>query len=275
MNTVQLFKNPEQVSALRERIPENYSFKALSNAFVSSVKKQCGEEKECAVLFSGGLDSSLIAFTVKKFVNQVELFCVGLKNSNSLTRARDSAELLGLNLNEVILEKGELTNLLPKTRKVIDSSSFLQLSIALPVFAALCSIKQNCINRVFSGTGADELFCGYSEFKTVLEKEGFLGVEELIWKKLAGMFERNLKRELALVNHFNLALCLPFLEKKFVLEAMAFPPEKKIFSPSDELRKRALRELAQKSGLPERMCFEKKKAIQYDSGIVRELKKIV
>lgn len=274
MQAFNLFKDPKNIALLRKRVPERHSIKALSNALVLSVKKNSVGLKKCAVLFSGGIDSSLIAFVLKDFVEGIQLYCAGLEGSKSLVRAKENAELLGLELHEVPIEKEEIPKLLDKTRTAINSSERLQLQIALPAFAAMEAIKNASIEAVFSGTGADELFCGYREFNSVLENSGYKGVEELIWKKLAGMHERNLKRELALAKHFSLDLRAPFLEEEFLLQAMAFPARKKIHSASDGLRKHALRELAFSLGLPEKICKEKKKAIQFDSGIAREMRKI-
>ena len=58
------------------------------------------------------------------------------------------------------------------------------------------------------------------------------------------------------------------------MQAMAFPAGEKILSPADELRKHALRELGRSIGLPEKICCEKKKAIQFDSGTAKELKRL-
>jgi asparagine synthetase B (glutamine-hydrolysing) len=100
-------------------------------------------------------------------------------------------------------------------------------------------------------------------------------VEALCWKKLGEMHERNLDREESLARHFSIELKAPFLDESFILQAMAFPAKEKISSPKDELRKNALREMARSIGLPEKICSEKKKAIQFDSGIAREVEKIL
>ena len=275
MNSTDSFKDPNWVKALRERVPREHSVNALSHALYSALKKESANARECAVLFSGGLDSSVIAFLLRLFVPRLRLYCAGLKESYSLERARANAELLGLELREVVIEKESLPLLLEEAGGVIDSREALQLEIAVPELAALKAVKEDSVKLVFSGTGADELFCGYAEFASALREKGYSGVEALCWEKLETMFERNLKRELALAERFSLSAAMPFLEEQFVLQAMAFPAREKIFSPADQLRKHPLRELARSIGLAEVMCSERKKAIQYDSGVSREIRKII
>jgi len=274
MSEFELFKEPGGIKELKGKIPEGHSIEALSEALLASIERNAAGLEECTVLFSGGLDSGLIAFLLKQRVARVELYCAGLEESKALLRARENAGLLGLELREIVVRKEEIPELLQKTREAIGSDDGLQLQIAVPGFAALKAVGKSGIKTVFTGAGADELFCGYKEFAIALAEGGYPAAEALAWNKLEGMHERNLKRELALAGHFSLEIRAPFLDRDFVLQAMAFPTGEKILSPEDELRKRALRELARSMGLPEKICSEKKKAIQFDSGIAKELKKL-
>ena len=124
----------------------------------------------------------------------------------------------------------------------------------------------------FSGQGPDELFAGYKEFSSILEKGGFPAVQEECWNKLYGMHERNSLRERAIARHFNLEARTPFFFPEFMKQAMLCPPEKKIFSHDDELRKREFRKLAISLGLPKEIAMHRKKAMQYDSGTSKALR---
>ncbi|MFH1234776.1 MAG: asparagine synthase-related protein [Candidatus Diapherotrites archaeon] len=275
MDAFEFFSSPERVASLREKVPKTHSIEALSSAFLSTSKKDSLGVKKCAVLFSGGIDSSLVAFALKGIVPEIRLYCAGLEGSPALSRAQVNAGLLGMELCKVQISKDEIPGLFQKTGKAINSDGLLQLQIAIPEFAALRAIKEGGIGTVFSGTGADELFCGYKEFCFALASGGYAGVEGLVWKKLAEMHERNLERESSLAGHFSIEMKAPFLDTDFVLQAMAFPAKEKISFQNDDLRKNALREMARFMGLPEKICSEKKKAIQFDSGIAKEVEKIL
>jgi asparagine synthase (glutamine-hydrolysing) len=271
MNVLEFFSSKENIISLKKSIPEKSSIRELSKSLDSAVKEDCLGVKKCAVLFSGGLDSSLIAKSLMPHVPEIALFCSGLPNSNALTASKESAELLGLPLKQVIIQESEIPNASKEVSNIIFSDEKLQLQIALPEFFALREIRKQGFSHVFSGQGADELFCGYAEFSSVLEKKGYLAAEALCWEKLLGMRERNLERDFALALHFSLSLHSPFLHPVFMKQAMSFPAEEKILSPQDPLRKHVLRNLARYEGLPEQICSKKKKAIQYDSGITRGL----
>ena len=273
MNEFDLFKDKKKVLALREKIPAEHSIEALAKALRFAVKERASSLKKCAVLFSGGVDSSLMALALKDFTEPI-LYCAGTGNSKVFPRARKNAKLLGLKLREVPIKEADFPKLKKETVSIIGTDEKMQVSIALPVLAALKAVKSDGIETVFSGTGADELFCGYREFSTVLKQKGYMAVELLCWSKLDEMFGRNLKREIALLGNVSLNAFDPFLDERFVLEAMAFPAEEKILSPEDELRKIPLRELAKFMGLPESICLEKKKAIQFDSGSAKELSRL-
>jgi asparagine synthase (glutamine-hydrolysing) len=155
MSEFDFFKKLENVLALKGRIPKTHSIEVLSSAFLSACKKDSFGAKKCAVLFSGGIDSSLVAFALKGLVPEIRLYCAGLETSPALKRAKENAKLLGLELHEVLIPKEEIPALLEETKKAINSDSLLQLQIAIPEFAALREIKKGGIRTVFSGTGAD------------------------------------------------------------------------------------------------------------------------
>ncbi len=266
------FKSRAKIRALLSRVPRGHSLSALERAFDESIARSARGLEKAAVLFSGGVDSSLIASALSGFT-EVKLYCSGMVDSPVLGRAEKSSGLLGLPLEITSIERGEIPLLAETVSGAIASRSILQLQIALPAFCALRAVKRDSFHAIFSGQGADELFAGYVEFLSVLEQGGYSAVEEKIREKLLGFYERNACRETALARFFGLEPKTPFLDRAFMLQALAFPAEEKIFFPGDALRKHPLRELARRKGLPEEICSMEKKAIQFDAGIAGEVKK--
>lgn len=246
----------------------------LRNSLLKAVEEETSEVKKAAVLCSGGIDSSLLAaLTAKKI--PVKLYAVGLKESNAINASEKASKLLNIPLKKVIVSKKSLPKNLSKIKKILNTNNFLQLSIALPEFIALKQIKKDSFSHAFSGQGADELFFGYDEFRRLLEKKNsFNELEKLRKKKLANIYKDNLKRDFALAKHFSLQLHTPYLNKTFKKSALKFSAKENIFSKNDFLRKRILRKLAEEF-LPKQLTLARKKAIQYDSALARELKKLI
>jgi len=268
------FSSCERVLSLLESVPERHSMDALEKAFDEAIEESTEGLSSAAVLFSGGIDSSLVAKAVSQKADAV-LYVAGLENSPVLERAERGSKLLELPLKKIEIKGSELPGLVNLTSGVLNSRDLLQVSIALPEFAAMRSVKDDCYTAFFSGQGADELFAGYAEFLSVLDIGGNAAVEEKIREKLLGFFERNSKREIALAEFLELDSRAPFLGEGFMHEALAFPAGEKVLSPFDRLRKHPLRELARIKGLPGKICSMEKKSIQFDAGIAKEVKRIL
>jgi asparagine synthase (glutamine-hydrolysing) len=257
------------------KAPPKPSFSALRESFLESVEENCSGVEKAAVLFSGGLDSSLVAKAVSERVQDTVLFSVALGGSPAFSSSREAAELLALPLEVVSVKEDALPGILSETGKIILSRNFLQLQIAVPEFIAMGAASEKGFRHVFCGQGADELFFGYDEFRRVLEKNpSFEQLAQLRREKLLGLWQDNLSRDFAVAEHFALELKAPFLGPSFVQQALAFQAGENILSGKDFLRKRVLRRLAEELSLPGEIAWKRKKAIQYDSGISRRLKKL-
>lgn len=252
------------------------NFAGLKRAFNSAMGSNAAGLEEAAVLFSGGLDSALVAKAVSERVGRTMLFSVGMPGSKDPLSAKKIAGEMNLPLALRVARKSEIAGYAKKTKSVLGSlaDSWLQVQIAVPEFIALEHVKKSGFRTFFSGQGSDELFCGYSSFKKVLEEGGHASVESEIARLLGEMQERNLRREQLLAGHFSLAHKMPFLDAAFVREALKIPAREKIFSPDDSLRKHPLRAIARELGVPESACMRPKKAIQYGSGIAEEIRRL-
>ena len=268
----EIFSGKSEFLKFKESIPERATLAELNNAFESAVLKTTSEIKQAAVLFSGGVDSSLIAKVVAEKIPDTTLYTAGMQDSRDIAEAKTSAEKLGLNLKTAAISESDLLRYLQKVKQILKNADFLQLQIAVPLYIAMEKIQEDAHRVVFCGQGADELFCGYDIFKRILREKGYAAVQEEILSKIENMRERNLERDFAVAEHFNLELRVPFLEQNFMKIALAISPELKISSPEDEKRKLILRELALQNGIPQEIAYMKKRSIQYGSGMSRKLK---
>ena len=263
----------DELPLLKKQIPKQYSIGTIEAAFLESVDENTAGVTQCAVLFSGGLDSSLIAFAVAKKVRKTVLYCCGIAGSKALTRAAKAADLLGLNLKKVVVDHNAIEQAVRNVIEIIGTRNLMHVQIAVPEYLCLRAIKKDSLNIVFTGQGADELFAGYDEFRRVISQKGISGAESVLWRRIINLYEDNINRDSAIAEHLGLELRAPFMHREFMLQALAVPVEKNILDGNDFMRKHMLRELAKQLGLPEKLCYEKKKAIQYDSGIAKYIRK--
>lgn len=246
-----------------ERITdEKLASGALFNALERAVKKRY--YKPCAIAFSGGLDSSLIAALCR----EAELYSVGVEGSHDIKQTRRAAQLLGFQgkLHEHELTLDEVEAAVPEVIKSIESADPLKVSIAMPLFFASKDARSDGIRVMLSGQGADELFAGYKRYESMKPGE----LEIALRNDLDNIAGNNLERDDAAAMANAVELRVPYLDREVVELALRIAPELKI---RNGMRKYILR-LAAKKILPEELVRKEKKAAQYSSGIYSALEKL-
>lgn len=252
-------------------IPKKHSFERLFSSFNESISFRCRNLSRAGILFSGGIDSSVIAKAVSMHVKNTNLFACGVEGSHDIKTAEMAAKELGLKLFVNEVKRDEVPLMALQACRSLGFFDKMQLSIALPLFGACEEAKKRGERVVFSGQGSDELFCGYSYYASELERNGFSGVQKRIFRSVSSMWATDLFRDDAVSMANSLELRLPFLDNEFLQQALAFSAKEKIFSPTDALRKHPVRKIGKTLGLPEEIVQRKKKAAQYGSGFAKEL----
>ena len=69
----------------------------LKEAIINAVKKRTQNIDNFGILFSGGIDSTLIAFICKKLNKNFTCYTVGLENSQDIEAAKIIADLYNIN----------------------------------------------------------------------------------------------------------------------------------------------------------------------------------
>jgi len=243
----------------------------LKSAIRESVKKRSRGLRKAALVFSGGVDSTLLAVLLSEYLD-ITLYTVGTQGSADVEFASRAAEDLGMDLQVIGVTEDAVRGALPHVLRAIEVYSPMQIAIAMPLYLASREASAAGLRVIFSGQGADELFAGYHRYRRLLE-EGNL--EEALRHDLENIYHVNLERDDAVTMANSVELRVPFLDLEVIELALRVPTCLKITGPDDEMRKHILRDVAAEMGVPDYIAGRPKKAAQYGSGVDRILKRRV
>ncbi|MEM0346472.1 MAG: asparagine synthase C-terminal domain-containing protein [Thermoplasmatales archaeon] len=220
----------------------------LKEALLKSVSKL---PQNGLLLFSGGLDSSLIAFIASNQGKEISLFSVGTRSSHDYYWSREAASILNIPLEFVELDERSVLEGLREVKSVTGETELLTLLIELPLYLC-CKISKSSF--IISGQGADELFMGYKKYEQVDTANQDL---EIVFSRITAI-------EGIISGTLGKKVLYPYLDNDLVAIARSIPKELKIYNGE---RKYILRQVAQDLGLDDRIVWKPKKAMQYSTGI--------
>lgn len=210
------------------------------------------------VALSGGVDSALVAAIARR-----PCIAAGTAESGDLVMGMGTARDLGLECIPAVVAPGELEGAVAKVIGIVPEKTPLDLSIALSWYFVTRSARDAGYDRVITGQGADELFGGYRRYLESADIDALLADD---FSRLPAQVARD--QSVAMQN--GVLLSYPYLDGRVVSAARALPAREKV---AEGVRKRALREVAERF-LPREVAWREKKAMQYGTGIWRELQRL-
>jgi asparagine synthase (glutamine-hydrolysing) len=215
-----------------------------------------------SLLFSGGLDSSLLAYLLPADL-PATLVTIGTPGAADLEAARDAALRLGRSLDIHALDPPEIQAAWQRWEPELGAVREPTRSVA---FAFLLAMGAAPSGPVLCGQGADELFYGYAHFRGLSieaarrrSTEDLAALERVEWPR-AVRIGRSLGREPR----------APYLDIRVRAAAAEFAPP-----VPGEPPKVALRRVAALAGLPTELVERPKRALQYGSGVSKALEKVI
>lgn len=231
------------------------------------------------LLYSGGLDSSIIANILKKNfdIRSIFLVTVGVEGSYDLVNASNGAHELKLPLYSCFLDLPIVKYAINRLIELNIVKNAGEILIAVPLFLGMRFLHQKFNTKiVYLGQGADELFGGYKKYSILASESDMLELEKTMENDLEKLINQQTIMEKQIAKHFEIELIYPFLFRELIEFARNIPVSDHIVlvNGNKPLRKAILRKLARALGLSENISSQPKKALQYGSGTKKLVKQI-
>lgn len=229
------------------------------------------QKEKIGVLVSGGIDSSIIAWWIKKIFLKPVFISIAGKNSKDWVYLNILEKFLKIRIIKVSYNLENLKRVILEVNKVYKKNNFYSdlthLSLGIGLWLALEEAKKREIKILFSGQGPDVLLGGYHRYRN----KGLNNLNKIIKNELS-LLEKDKKREKILADHWKIRIIYPYLEENFVNLCLIIPADLKIKRGKEKF---ILREYGKFLGLPKEIVLRPKKSFQYSSGILKATKKLI
>ena len=214
------------------------------------------------VLFSGGLDSGLLAWELRGFT-RLRLVTVGAPHSPDLGTAHEAARMLRLRWTGREVSPTEVERLARELERELVDLSAVDRSVQVAMAVALA---EGPAGPLLCGQGTDELFGGYAHYRGLSPEEA----ARRSAADLEKLLNHDWPRTIQVAARLGRSVTAPYLDPRFVSAALALPPEVRLASDPP---KAWFRSFARRRGLPEALVTRPKRAFQYSSGVDRILRR--
>ena len=245
----------------------------LDRSLTESARRMSRSSVNTSLGFSGGIDSTLLAYYLNREGTKPSLICVGVEGSADFGAADEAAESLGLPIAIKIHGTDEIREDLDEVLLSVEEADSMKVGVALPLRWVAEKASSAGSKVLFSGTGSDELFGGYARYVEEYASTGDT-VKETMLRDLMSASEVNYERDFKVCADLGVELRLPYTDGDLISLGLSMPTSLKLPKKTDQPRKIVLRALAERLGLPGEVANRPKKAIQYSTGVAKALEKL-
>lgn len=285
-NEVLKINNVDDINNIDDKILKK-SIDKFQDALIKTMKNKKRKEK-VGILFSGGIDSVIIAYGLKDLIDKkkiekskVKLYGSVLKDNllsepKDLFYQKEFAKRYNIKMSIKEIDLKNLEKDLVKIIKIIEDNHPIKLSVAIAFYYSLKQAKKEGVRLCLSGLGSEEIFAGYNRHLEILKSLDFNKFEEdrLNQECINGLNDlsnRDLYRDDLVSMNFSVEIRFPFLEQNFVDYIMSLPSYYKI---NYNVKKILLRKMAKEIGVDKIFYARKKVAAQYGSNYDKALRRV-
>ncbi|MBA0743973.1 hypothetical protein Gogos_006619 [Gossypium gossypioides] len=255
-----------------------------------------------AVLFSGGLDSMIIAALLDQCLDpnyEIDLLNVSFDGESAPDRIsaktglKELRRVAPLRRWRLVHIDADLSKLTWETKRVLSlinpANTYMDLNIGIALWLAargegwICKESNNETDEdkrvnytsrariLLVGSGADEQCAGYGRHKTKYRHDSWLGLHKEMKLDMQRIWKRNLGRDDRCIADSGKEARFPFLDEDIIRTLLDIPlwEVADLDQPSGKGDKKILREVAHMLGLHNAAILPKR-AIQFGSRIARE-----
>jgi len=232
----------------------------LKEALKVAVAKRVDTDLPVGVIYSGGIDSSVVLSEAVKHHGEVTAFTIGTKGSEDVEVSQRFCKEKNIRQIIIAMEQKDIRQeTIRQAIEVTELNEYLDIInavISLPLFAR---IHEEGIKVVLGGDGSDELFAGYHMYRHVSQEDEV----KLFLHNLMSLHRTELQRVDRCSMAFEVEVRVPYLDLKVVELALRLPVGWKV---SDGVEKRIVRDAFQDE-LPEYIVRRTKNPLSYASGL--------
>jgi asparagine synthase (glutamine-hydrolysing) len=211
------------------------------------------------MLFSGGLDTSVIAFEASKHT-KLEAFTVAFENSPALDLeyARLMADLLKMKHTVHFFGEEEMQSAIRDVIKVLKVFDPMGVRNSVAAYVGLKAAKENGIKGVMTGDGLDELLGGYSWLFSLDEQE--------LKEYLSNMWQVMQFTSIPMAESLGMVSKPPFLDPEFKAFAYGVDTKHMIRSERGKMWGKWIMRKAYEGLLPDKIVWRVKTPLEFGSG---------
>ena len=211
------------------------------------------------ILFSGGLDTSIIALVASKY-SSLNAFTVAFENAPALDLeySKTMANLLKMEHKIHFFAREEMFSAIREVIRILKVFDPMEVRNSVAIFVGLKLAKENGIKGVMTGDGLDELFAGYSWLFNLSESE--------LNSRLSNMWQTMHFSSIPMARSLGMEAKAPYLDPEFKSFAFSVDPKLKIRSERGKIWGKWTIRKSFEDLLPDEIVWRLKHPIEFGSG---------